>query len=163
MKRFADVLNFIDFKDICCGCKANCCRRFYAVLLSEEESEFESVYDEIYTQFGPIKTLGNLKSACPFLSKDGLCTIYQRRPFDCKVWPIVMYLDLETNDRIVYLDMDCEAVKDDRIPRNLIEKIVEVLKNLPVDDDWLKRYTSAPWPNNFIEIARFKTFKNIEK
>lgn len=75
---------------------------------------------------------------------------------DCRVWPVIMYYDFKTNERVIYLDLDCEAVRENRVPVSLINKIVEVLKNTPLDDEWLKKYTLAPWPNNLIEIARVK-------
>ncbi|MEM4502819.1 MAG: hypothetical protein QXV42_05180, partial [Ignisphaera sp.] len=60
------------------------------------------------------------------------------------------------NEKVVYLDMDCPAAAEGRIPKEVIDKIVNVLKNIDIDVEWLKKYTLAPWPNNLKEIARFK-------
>lgn len=157
MRKLANVLEFVDFKDICYNCKINCCRRFYAVLLPEEEETFKKCSEEILTDFGAIKTLGSPNSVCPYLNKDNLCEIYSKRPFDCRIWPVVMYYDLKTDERVIYLDLDCEAVKENKIPKEIVEKIVEILKNIQISDLWLKKYTLAPWPNNFVEIARYKS------
>ncbi|MEM1847454.1 MAG: YkgJ family cysteine cluster protein, partial [Acidilobaceae archaeon] len=124
--------------EVCRNCNNNCCRRFYSVLLPEEEELFESFSDEVQTPLGIVKTLGSPSRTCPFLDKNGFCRIYKDRPMDCRVWPVIMYYDFKTNERVIYLDLDCEAVRENRVPVSLINKIVEVLKNTPLDDEWLK-------------------------
>jgi Fe-S-cluster containining protein len=157
MSRLAYKLSFVDFGDICSKCTENCCKRFYAVLLPEEEEEFRGVSFTIVTEKGPVRCIGSRGGKpCPFLSESGKCTIYSRRPLDCRLWPVLVYIDFKTREKIVYLDLDCPAVREGRIPAGLIEKIVEAVKNLELDEKWLEKYTLAPWPNNLVEIARFK-------
>jgi Fe-S-cluster containining protein len=160
MYRLAYKLGYVDFGKICSSCPTNCCRRFYAVLLPDEEEEFGEHSFTISTERGPVKCVGARGGRpCPFLDSQGRCTIYEKRPFDCRVWPIMMYIDLETRERVIYLDLDCPAVREGRIPPNLVKKIVETLKTTEISDEWLERYTLAPWPNNLIEIERFKPSK----
>jgi Fe-S-cluster containining protein len=163
MDRLAYKLSYVDFGNICSSCPANCCKRFYAVLLPDEEEEFEEHSFTINTERGSVKCIGAREgNPCPFLDPQGRCTIYEKRPFDCRVWPIMMYIDLETRERVIYLDLDCPAVREGRIPLNLVKRIVETLKTAEISDEWLERYTLAPWPNNLVEIERFKPSKTRE-
>jgi hypothetical protein len=68
----------------------------------------------------------------------------------------MVYIDFKTHERVIYLDLDCPAVREGRIPVNIIKKIIETVKTLNLDEEWLEKYTLAPWPNNLIEIGRFK-------
>ncbi|MEM1695016.1 MAG: hypothetical protein QXO48_01915 [Desulfurococcaceae archaeon] len=77
-------------------------------------------------------------------------------PLDCRLWPIIVYIDFKTREKVVYLDMDCPAAKEGRIPREIIEKIVEEIKKVELNESWLEKYTLAPWPNNLMEITRYK-------
>ena len=157
MSRLAYKLSFVDFGNICSNCTENCCRRFYAVLLPEEENEFKDVSFTIMTERGLVKCIGsNSGKPCPFLDESGKCTIYSKRPLDCRLWPVLVYIDFKTRERVVYLDLDCPAVREGRLPIEVVKKIMETIKNLELSDEWLEKYTLAPWPNNLIEITRFK-------
>lgn len=157
MGELASKLSFVNFKEICSGCKENCCRRFYAVLLPEEEDEFKDVAFEVETSLGPVKCIGSRNGRpCPYLSSSGYCEIYERRPFDCRIWPILIYIDFETRERVVYLDLECPAVRDGRLSRDLVSKVVKSLGNAEMDEEWLEKYTLAPWPNNLVEILRLR-------
>ncbi|MEM1641806.1 MAG: YkgJ family cysteine cluster protein [Desulfurococcaceae archaeon] len=157
MTRVAERFSFVNFGNICSSCSINCCRRFYAVLLPEEEEEFKDVAFTISTERGEVKCIGSRSSKpCPFLDSRSLCTIYNKRPLDCRLWPIIVYIDFKTREKVVYLDMDCPAAKEGRIPREIIEKIVEEIKKLELNESWLEKYTLAPWPNNLVEITRYK-------
>lgn len=153
----ASKLNFINFGNICSSCADNCCKRFYAILLPEEENDYTEATFIVKTEHGVVKCIGSRDGKpCAFLDERGFCRIYDKRPFDCRLWPILVYIDFKTNERVVYLDLDCPAARERRIDHGVINRIVNVVKEIDFDDDWLKRYTSAPWPNNLIEIARFK-------
>ncbi|MEM0379832.1 MAG: YkgJ family cysteine cluster protein [Desulfurococcaceae archaeon] len=157
MGRIACKLDFINFKEICEGCKENCCRKFYAILLPEEESEFSNVSFDIKTDRGIVKCIGSFNGKpCPYLNEKGFCTVYDKRPFDCRIWPVLIYIDFKTREKVVYLDLECPRVRENRVPREFVEKIISVVKNIEISDEWLEKYTLAPWPNNLIEIARFK-------
>ncbi|MEM1662064.1 MAG: YkgJ family cysteine cluster protein [Desulfurococcaceae archaeon] len=164
MSRVSDKFSFINFGNICSNCTNNCCKRFYAVLLPEEENDYGDSVFNIETRFGSVKCIGSRGGKpCPFLNDNGFCNIYFKRPFDCRLWPVMVYLDYTTGERIVYLDLDCPAVREGRINGELVGRIVDIVKNIDFNDDWLAKYTDAPWPNNLIEIARFKprASKNI--
>lgn len=155
-RRLADLLSFVDFGNICRFCNINCCKRFYAILLPEEENFFEHKFD-VETPLGKVKAVGsNQGKPCPYLNENGFCRIYRIRPFDCRMWPVMLYYDFDKNEKVLYLDMDCPAAKEGRIPSELIEKIVEIIKKVNIDEEWLKKYTLAPWPNNLKELGRFK-------
>lgn len=151
-QRLAELFSFVDFGKICSTCNTNCCKRFYAVLLPEEEDIFKDSFT-IETPLGRVKAVGARNGTpCPYLDEKGFCRIYSIRPFDCRVWPVLMYYDFEKKKKVIYLDMECPAAAEGKIPRELIEKIIAVLKSANIDTQWLKRYTLAPWPNNLKKI-----------
>ncbi len=157
MNRLAEYFKFIDFGNICKNCHVNCCRRFYAVLLPEEEEEYLDKCFTMETPLGPVRCLGTYSgNSCPFLSPEGLCLNYERRPFDCRVWPVLLYYDFNTDEKVLYLDMDCPAVVEGRISSDVIDSIVRILKSVKIDEEWVKKYTLAPWPNNLKEIYRWR-------
>ena len=82
--------------------------------------------------------------------------LYMKKPFDCRLWPVVIYIDLKTREKVIYLDLECSAIRNKAVPEEIIQKLMEVEKNLKLDDEWLEKYTLAPWPNKFIEIDRYK-------
>jgi Fe-S-cluster containining protein len=161
MSKPAYRLRFVDFKNICSECTVNCCKRLYAVLLPEEEEDFKEASFEVKTDKGVVKCIGSYGGKpCPFLNDQGYCTIYEKRPFDCRLWPVVIYIDFKTRDKVVYLDLDCPAVKNGKISIDLINKIIDSIKDYELDEKWLEKYTLAPWANNFTEIHRFKQVKS---
>lgn len=153
----AEKLSFVNFGEVCRGCTVNCCKRFYAVLLADEEHRFREESFQVDTPLGPVRAIGSRDGKpCPFLGEDGLCTVYPQRPFDCRLWPILLYYDFATGEKVVYLDLECPAVAEGRIGREFIEKVTKVLQEVEIDVTWLKKYTLAPWPNRLVEVARFK-------
>ncbi|MDM7275447.1 MAG: YkgJ family cysteine cluster protein [Thermoprotei archaeon] len=159
--RLSSMLDFVNFGSICKGCTVNCCRRFYAVLLDDEEEEFKDVADTIETPLGRVRTLGNPKGGiCPFLTREGLCGIYEKRPLDCRLWPLMVHYDFEKDEYIIILDLECPAAAENKIPQELLEKMVKtvitMLTSNNLNKDWVKRFTLTPWPKNYTEIARIK-------
>lgn len=155
-KGLAKLLDFVDFGSICSTCGVNCCKRFYAVLLPEEENLFNNTFN-VRTPLGDVKALGSKDGKpCPYLDERGFCRIYSVRPFDCRVWPILLYYDFEKDEKVIYLDLDCPAAAENKIPKEILDRIVSILKSIKIDKEWLKKYTLAPWPNNLREIERFK-------
>lgn len=153
----AKALTFIDFGEICRGCTVNCCRRFYAVLLPEEEDRFRETAFIVKTPIGDVRAIGARDGRpCPFLDAVGRCSIYPYRAFDCRLWPIILYYDFNTGEKVVYLDLECPAAATGKIDEAFIENVVGYLKRCRIDIEWLKKYTLAPWPNNLKEIARFR-------
>ena len=157
MSKLSEKFAFVNFSSICSGCKVNCCRRFYAVLLPEEEKDFMNCSFLINTELGGVRAIGSRNgSPCPYLNNAGMCSIYAKRPFDCRLWPVILYYDFKTGEKVVYLDLECPAVASRKLPRKLIKSIIKELKKLNIDEGWLKKYTLAPWHNRLIEVARIK-------
>lgn len=159
MGKLSERLAFVDFGSICSDCRINCCKRFYAVLLPEEEEEFKDCSFLVETELGNVKAIGSKNGfPCPYLNTAGMCSIYARRPFDCRLWPVILYYDFKTGEKIIYLDLDCPAVASGKLSHKLIKGIIEELKklSLSLNIEWLKKYTLAPWPNHLIEVARIK-------
>ncbi|MDK6029207.1 YkgJ family cysteine cluster protein [Ignisphaera sp. 4213-co] len=153
----AKKLSFVNFGNICKDCKVNCCRRFYAVLLPEEEESFKGVAFEVSTPLGSVKAIGSRNGApCPFLDEKGFCKVYSQRAFDCRLWPLLLYYDFNTGEKVLYLDLECPAAEKGLISKEFIDKVLQILKSSRIDVEWLKKYTLAPWPNRLKEIARFK-------
>lgn len=151
------LFNFVDFGSICSNCNVNCCKRFYAILLPEEEEEFSQNSFMVETELGCIKAIGSRNGEpCPFLDGNGRCKIYSNRPLDCRIRPVIIYYDFKTGERVVYLDLDCPAVSKGLVPREFVERVVEEFRKIHIDEEWLKKYTLAPWPNHLVEIYRFK-------
>ncbi|MEM1938640.1 MAG: YkgJ family cysteine cluster protein [Acidilobaceae archaeon] len=161
MGKTAKLLDFVDFGDICRGCKVNCCRRFYAVLLDEEEKEFDGVASTLKTPLGKVKTLGDPNGkVCPFLSGEGFCKVYKDRPFDCRLWPIMVHYDFETDEYVIVLDLECPAAAEGRIPEDLIKRMIGTVKKAKLDKNWVKKYTLTPWPKKLVELERIKSPKD---
>ncbi|MEM0065856.1 MAG: YkgJ family cysteine cluster protein [Sulfolobales archaeon] len=157
MGKKSDKFAFVNFGDICSKCNENCCKRFYAVLLPEEEEDFKDSSFEVKTACGPIKAVGSRDGyPCPYLDKSGFCSIYPKRPLDCRLWPVMVYYDFTTGERVVYLDLDCPAASAGKIPHEVIDSIISKLKEEGFDEEWLKKYTLAPWPNHLVELLRIK-------
>lgn len=153
----ASKLNFVDFGTICNNCSMNCCKKFYAVLLPEEEEKFRNIAFDVETPLGSVKAIGARNGKpCVFLNEEGFCRIYPERPFDCRLWPLILYYDFSTGEKVVYLDLECPAVERGLISKEFVERAMDVLKNTKIDENWLKKYTLAPWPNKLREIQRFK-------
>jgi Fe-S-cluster containining protein len=135
----------------------NCCKKFYAVLLPEEEEKFRNIAFDVETPLGSVKAIGARNGKpCVFLNEEGFCRIYPERPFDCRLWPLILYYDFSTGEKVVYLDLECPAVERGLISKEFVERAMDVLKNTKIDENWLKKYTLAPWPNKLREIQRFK-------
>ncbi len=160
MGRLAKLLDFVNFGEICKGCQVNCCRRFYAVLLDEEVREFKNVAKRIKTKYGVVYTLGDPNGGvCPYLNSDGLCSVYPKRPFDCRLWPLMIHYDEDRSEFIIYLDMECPAAREGRIPQELLDRMLKTVLNAGLDVRWVKRFMSTPWHGNLKEITRVKVGK----
>ena len=163
MGRLARLLDFVDFGDICRGCHVNCCRRFYAVLMDDEVEEFKGVAKPLRTKYGRVYTLGDPNGGvCPYLRDDGLCSIYPKRPFDCRFWPLMIHYDSLNDEFVILLDMECPAAREGRIPRELLDKMVKTVLDAGIDEKWVKKFTQTPWHKNLKEIARVKNLKARE-
>ena len=94
----------------CCRFRAD--RQDFAPIFTIEEVERIRAAGKALPEFTPFKATDNvlqirLKQAenddpvypyvCPFLDEtDYRCTIYETRPFDCRVWPFIVLKEAET-------------------------------------------------------------------
>lgn len=120
MKEFENIKD-VNFKFTSCEiCDGRCCdgRRgsvFTQILLSD----FKEVYEYFPIAFimgnlgyiKPVILLSNGKDFCRYL-KDFKCTIYEKRPSICRVYPLSPSID---ND--IYVDTTCPAVE--KISQNI--------------------------------------------
>jgi len=160
MGRLARLLDFVDFGDICRGCKVNCCRRFYAVLLDEEVEEFRGVAKPLKTRYGVVYTLGDPNGGiCPYLRQDGLCSVYPKRPFDCRFWPLMIHYDKASDEFVILLDLECPAAREGKIPEELLNKMIKTVLDAGIDEEWVKKFTTTPWHGNLRELLRVKTLR----
>ncbi|MEN2999359.1 MAG: YkgJ family cysteine cluster protein [Acidilobaceae archaeon] len=161
MGKLAQRLSFVNFGDVCKNCPVNCCKRFYAVLLEEEEAEFDGKSSVVRTRLGRVRTLGGPKGkTCPFLLENGFCGVYERRPFDCRLWPLMVYYDFEREEFIIVLDLECPAAAEGKIGQDMLKRMIEVAREAILDGslrkEWVKKYTLSPWPKNYVVVERIR-------
>ena len=113
MKNFIKIEDsVVDFGD-CKNCEARCCKGAFGSLFSQIlKEEFEVLYQNfpILFIFGskgfikPIILISNGYDSCPYL-KDNLCSIYEKRPSVCKIYPLSPNLD-----NSIYIDSSCPEI-----------------------------------------------------
>jgi Fe-S-cluster containining protein len=132
--------NFVSIKEIdticfdsCSGCLENCCSgrnfKFIPLILDDfiEVYEYFKIYfAKVEDSFTPVMQLAEENSGCKYF-KDSICTIYEKRPPGCRLYPISPYYD------DILIDLSCKAVGDsgeflaskDRISSNFYHKRLE--------------------------------------
>lgn len=97
-----------------CPKQTNCCRRApkIAVLPKEKHDivmgtgRFDAfVWEKDYGIYSINKGDDNV---CPFLDENSLCSIYNMRPIDCRMWPITKH---QENGSFL-VDKDCPCIND---------------------------------------------------
>lgn len=78
------IFDRIKFYDACPDCKGRCC---YLPWISKEECELVSLFGDAVEKVDNTNFFLNRKQ-CKFLDNKGLCTIYDIRPLDCKLFPL---------------------------------------------------------------------------
>ncbi|MEA2037346.1 MAG: YkgJ family cysteine cluster protein [Nanoarchaeota archaeon] len=132
-------------KDHCQRCKG-CCKfaedeTYFAPIFTKEEKEKVDANFKKYKSIYQIelKKQGNIY-VCPLLDNDHLCTIYNMRPFDCKIWPFIFMKDQNNNLVLACFDKDlCPHVED------MSEEEFNQLKNNTLD--WIEE-------NNIINFIK---------
>ncbi|OGJ46605.1 hypothetical protein A2229_05145 [Candidatus Peregrinibacteria bacterium RIFOXYA2_FULL_33_7] len=117
-------------KRTCQACKT-CCKFekediYFAPIFSKNEIDLlisKGVKKELFKthknsknvlQIKLIKSKENSKIYnCPFLKvKQGLCKIYENRPLDCKIWPLMVMKDKDSpKNFLVYFDYSCKITE----------------------------------------------------
>jgi Fe-S-cluster containining protein len=124
---------------ICRSCppKRHCCFRAATIVVLPEEAVrivartgapdlLNREDDGLYT----IKKVQGL--ACPFLTPDRLCGIYDIRPTDCHSWPLTM--DKSANPHGNYLvDADCPAADNAHLEKKFCKAARRSLEHIPAN------------------------------
>jgi len=55
----------------------------------------------------------NTKTPCAYLNKKGLCGVYDKRPFDCKLFPFDLIKESGEFYWVIW-DVDCPIIKEER-------------------------------------------------
>lgn len=114
MKQFQNTLKKEFYFSTCEICDAACCKGSNGTIFSQLLLEdFKEVYENFPIVFvlgdlnylKPVVLLTNGLDACRYLSKKNLCSIYEKRPSVCKLYPLSPHL---TN--IPFIDLSCPAV-----------------------------------------------------
>ena len=87
----------------CLDCEVNCCKRkivSYPLFLTDEENE----------KFSEI----NKKFPCRFLNENGLCDSHDKRPLDCRLFPLDIIRE-EGEFYWAYWNINCPIIQNDSI------------------------------------------------
>ena len=120
----------------CENCPAHCCGRQKIpppYLLPQEVKEFGDNVEFIQGQ-GRLKKQSN--GTCVYLDENQRCTIYSKRPLECKLYPWIYHR--ENGVLTLKLHEGCPRRKNADPP-----EIPDILKSIP--DDYWDVYFSIPW------------------
>ena len=119
----------------CAICQNHCCGKsaiLPPILLPFELNQFND--DDIYTENGNIFRLrkSSVTGFCKFLDDHQRCTIYERRPLECRFYPWIMQYDFTKST--VYLQLHSSCPQNDLAPEPSIS-----LRG-KVDEDFWKNF-----------------------
>jgi len=103
---------------------------------------------------------GSIIKTCPYF-KNPLCSIYKKRPIDCKTYPIT--IDLINNKPIFVIDLKCPAVKKGIIDRRFINKAITLWKENWPSKTWLEENAKDNKNSkmyNWITLEEYFNYKN---
>ena len=98
----------------CSACPGFCCSSKTRAILTPEEGEFFKDYaEEVQTSHGTLKVLKQKNNGkCIFYDENThVCSIYEKRPFDCRMYP---YVIAYRNNKVEFLldDTYCPRIQD---------------------------------------------------
>ncbi len=159
MKTFENTLNKKYYFSSCDICDAACCKGMNGTIFSQLLLEdFKDIYENFPIVFmlgdlnylKPVILLSNGIKNCRYL--DGTqCTIYEKRPSVCKVYPLSPHL---TN--IPFIDLSCPAVGDKGsliVDNGILDKSV----HHKVFEDYQDKYIKM-----HLHFEKFNKEKNLE-
>ena len=116
-----------------CPKSSHCCYRASTIVVLPNEAKMiiERVGSNEYlnTEANGIFTISKKAGeACPFLTVDGLCGIYDIRPTDCRSWPITF--DRASARHQYVCDMGCPAVQENTLQSEFVEAAQRVLQQI---------------------------------
>ena len=140
----------------CIECTSKCCtNRETVVLFPSEVASFnkkvpdaENAIMEFTNKNGTtINTLKQTtKRKCYFLQEDGKCGIYENRPLECKIYPVIMeFSDEATKKKKNFFVKKEYCPLSDKIKVNekeLQKEIEKIKQNLSTD--WISEYQKIP-------------------
>jgi len=149
----------VDWKKFCGKCKRRglcCCIEPIYVTKEEETLIKERTGINDFTYNNLLKKTES--KTCVFL-KDGLCTIQDIKPLDCKAYPIVFWSDAGHSRMSYFLDLDCPmALELSKKEINQIEKEIESGLEKWTKEDLYKYDVCAYWkPEKLKEKGEKKT------
>lgn len=121
---------------LCSNCKSiSCCTDFMPPFLTpnelsliEEHTEFTNIAENLTLNGRAVHAIkakpGTVE--CVFLSSKGVCTIYEHRPFDCKVYPFDIY---KINDEYVWIVYSCNPESNWEWSEDLLDRFERTLLN----------------------------------
>ncbi|WP_320036212.1 hypothetical protein [Halarcobacter sp.] len=158
-----EELYFGDCKD----CHAKCCDGREGIVFSQILlDEFEYIYKNfpIVFIFGglnyikPVVLLTNGKSLCPY-NIDFKCTIYEKRPSVCRIYPLSTNLDNQ-----IYIDKDCPQVtlqKENKTPLSKNKKLSPYFQN-DIFYTYQEKYIETHYEFDILDKNDFKEIINIK-
>jgi Fe-S-cluster containining protein len=124
----------------CETCGARCCMDPLApILLPEEEEVLKDISVVVGTPFRKMRVIPKREDgSCVFLDEDAqACRIYERRPFECRIYPFL--LDFEKGPHIQLDPLICPNLGSVRYDITAVGGLVDV-REWP--EDWINAYQS---------------------
>ena len=156
---YADInhLELIKFNG-CDGCTECCKSKLMAPLILEDFKKVYKYFPILIAKldtYKPVMLLSN-ETSCPYLKKDK-CSIYEKRPPACKIYPYSPWYDS------ILLDLSCKGVgiKGEALPltkeefynsKFFDERIENITEKIEKTTIWLQNQQLIP----------FKIYKGIE-
>lgn len=79
--------NFVNGDDLCAGCRI-CCQRVEGLTVTTEELDRVPAMRPHVTRFDGTFHVIDMPDGCPYLSEEKRCQAFDRRPFDCSLFPV---------------------------------------------------------------------------
>jgi len=125
----------------CKSCGGRCCtfneKNFNVILIPKEKRKFKKFSKTIKTRYDKLDILkGDKKGNCIFFDeKKKRCKIYRNRPFECRMFPVLMDLKKE-----FVLARICP--QSNNIPDKSIKSSLEEWKKQKLSSEWIKSYST---------------------
>lgn len=122
--------------DFCRKCPktVHCCYRATTIVVLPDEARnlIERIGSDHFLRpesHGLFTIVKNSGEPCPLLTTDGLCSVYDIRPTDCRSWPIT--LAPNSNGHTEYLtDMGCPIPHEDKLDQTFLTSAKQVLGSI---------------------------------
>lgn len=126
---------------LCTSCKTmSCCTDFMPPFLTpkelaliQEKTGFSEIYENLNLNGRDVHAIKAKPGTqeCVFLSSKQVCTIYDHRPFDCKIYPFDIY---KINDEYTWIVYSCNPDSDWKWSEELLDKFEKTLLTHDIQD-----------------------------